>query len=282
MLTMSNNQTSDLIPVTILAKEASQRRRGGTLSIPLAKRRFLRGLLTLWTFIVAVTLFPPAATSAQTVTPGYTSDNSDWWSYTRRSDVDEGKSQNREPAASNFQILGLKLDDDEIFSKATTKLGKAPIVERGDASTGRSQICYSSPAKQGKIYLVFEKGEVNEAFYMFSGGPDWQGSDLCTKSNLITKNLSVASGLHIGQTPAEVRGVLGKPSVETGNKLIYSLGVQKKSTAADFKNLKPRYPDLSEEELHRNYEFYTLGVYIEARFRNGNLTYLAVSETEAY
>ena len=77
--------------------------------------------------------------------------------------------QSREPSPSNFQILGLNLDDD-IFSEAAAKLGKAPVVERGDASTGRSQVCYISPEERGTVHLVFEKGEVNEVFYLFVGG----------------------------------------------------------------------------------------------------------------
>jgi hypothetical protein len=77
-------------------------------------------------------------------------------------------------------------------------LGKATVVERGDASTGRSQICYSSLGKQSKTYLMFEKGEVNDSFYLFKGGPDWKGSKLCTASNLVTTNLSTASGLRLG------------------------------------------------------------------------------------
>lgn len=223
-----------------------------------------------------------AQVKAQGGPPGYTSDNSDWWSHTRRLEFDKKSLvQNREPSPSNFQIVGLELDD-EVFSKATFKLGKAPIVERGDAATGRSQVCYVSPEEQGRIHLVFEKGEVNEVLYLFEGGPDWKGSDLCIKSNLITKNLSVASGLRLGKTPAEIRDVLGKPSVVAADKLIYIFSVEKKTSAADFESLKPRYPELSEEELHRNYEFYTLGVYAEARFSNGKLTYLALSKTEAY
>ncbi len=92
----------------------------------------------------------------------------------------------------------------------------------------------------------------------------------------------MASGLHIDQTPSEVRGILGKPSVDSVSKLIYSFGVEKKSSAADFENLKPRSPGLSDEELHKEYEFYTLGVDIEARFSNSKLTYLLVSKIEAY
>jgi len=214
--------------------------------------------------------------------PGYTSDNSDWWSLTRKLTFDKKNLvQNREPSASNFQILGLELDDG-IFSKAELKLGKAPIVERGDAATGRSQVCYVAPEEEGRIHLIFEKGEVSELFYLFQDGPDWKGSDLCNRSKLITSSLSVASGLHLGQNPAEVKEILGKPSVDTGSKLIYSFGVEKKSSVADFENLKPRYPELSEEELHKEYEFYTLGVNIEARFTSGKLTYLAISKTEAY
>jgi len=250
------------------------------LSIRFIKRQLLHGSWALWAFIVAVGLLPlAAATSQNRPAP---SDDSDWWSFTRRPDEGhEALIQNREPPASNFQILGLMLDDD-IFSKATAKLGKAPVVERGDASTGRSQICYSSPEKQGRIYLAFEKGEVNEVFYLFEDGPDWNGSDLCITSNLIAKNLSVASGLRLGNTPAEIRKILGKPSVAAANKLVYIFSMEKKTSASDFENLKTRHPELSEEELHREYEFYTLTAYVEARFSKGKLTYLAVSKLEVY
>jgi len=235
-----------------------------------------------WVFIFAANSLPLAAETAQTGPPGYTSDNSDWWSYTRRPEADdEAISQKRELPASNFQILGFKLND-ETFGKATAKLGRANVVERGDASTGLSQICYSSPGKQSKTYLIFEKGEVNDAFYLFSVGPDWKGSELCTEANLVTPNLSTASGLHLGQTSAQVKAILGKPSFVADDKIIYSLGVEKKTSAADFENVRQRNPQLSQDELHRSYDFYSLGVYIEARFLSGKLVYLAISKTEGY
>ena len=245
-------------------------------------RRFLHDCSGLWAFVTAVSLLAGLAAAAQSGPPGYTSDNSDWWSHTRTLAFDEKSLvQNREPSVSNFQILGLELGDD-MFSKAAVKLGKAPIIERGDVATGRSQVCYMSPEEHGKIHLVFEKGEVTESFYLFEGGPDWKGSDLCVKLNLVTKSFSVASGLRLGQTPAEIKAILGKPSVVTGNKLIYSFSVQKKSSAADFDRLRQQHPELNEADLHRNYEFYSLGVYIEARFSSSKLTYLAVSKAEAY
>ncbi len=266
--------------VTVLENEASHRRERRILSIPSSVPCFLSCSSVLWVFIVATSILPLAA---QTSRPGYTSDNSDWWSLTRTFEAEdevipmEGDLPTSMPA-SNFQILGFKLNH-ETFGKATAKLGKATVVERGDGVTGRSQICYSSPRK---VHLIFEKSEINDAFYMFSVGPDWNGSELCTESNLVTTNLSTASGLHLGQTNAQVTAILGKPSLVADDKIIYSLDVEKRTPVADFENLRKRNPQLSQAELHRNYDYYLLGVYIEARFLSGRLVYLAISERETY
>ncbi len=247
-----------------------------------ARRRWVHDRFGLLAFLISVSLFAVTATATQSGPPSYADDNSDWWSHARSLAFDKKNLvQNREPSASNFQILGIELDDN-MFNKIAVRLGKTPIVERGDAATGRSQVCYVSQEDPGRMHLVFEKGEVTESFYLFEGGPGWKGSELCVRSNLVTKSLAVASGLRLGQKPAEIRAILGKPSAVTGTKLIYSFSVQKKSSAADFENLKPRYPELSEEELHRNYEFYTLGVYVEGRFSDEKLTYLSVTKSEAY
>ena len=109
-----------------------------------------------------------------------------------------------------------------------------------------------------EVHLVFERGEVTDSYYLFVGGPDWRGSDLCVKSNLVTINLSAASGLRLGQTPSEFKAILGKPSAVIGNKIIYSYGVEKKSSAGEFDKLRQQNPELSEEEFRRNYEFLIL------------------------
>src|SRR5215813_7121718 len=76
--------------------------------------------------------------------PGYREDNSDWWSQLR-SGSDSGNIPvlTKDSPASNFEILGVDLSDDDPLAQAMTKLGTAQLVERGDASTGREQICYS-------------------------------------------------------------------------------------------------------------------------------------------
>jgi len=111
---------------------------------------------------------------------------------------------------------------------------------------------------------------------------DWNGSELYTESNLVTTSLSTASGLHRRQTNAQVAAILGKPSLVADDKIIYSLDVEKKTPVADFENLRKRNPQLGQDELHRNYDYYLRGVYIEARFLSGRLVYLGISKTEAY
>jgi len=242
---------------------------------------FIRPLVLL-PFVTVAALLPRATLIAQSGPTVYTSDNSDWWSYTRIPDGDDAAvMQDREPSGSNFQILGIKLGYG-MLDVAASSLGKTSIVHRGDAATARSQACYSSKEPRGEIYLVLEEGEVNSALYMFSGGPHWKGSDLCTQTNLVAKDLSTASGLHLGQTIAQVKDVLGMPSILASNKLIYSLSVQKKTSAADFEKAKRSYPELNQDQLHSNYDFYTLFVHIEARFLNGYLAYLAISKSETY
>lgn len=229
-----------------------------------------------------MSLFPCGPAAVQNLEDSSRNKNSDWWSLSARPDTgNDVVVQKRELPTSNFKILGLTLDD-EILDRTGEKLGKAGAVERGDASTGRTQICYSSAGKQGKTYLIFEKGEVNDAFYLFTGGPDWDSSDRCTSSSLITSDLSTSSGLHLGQNIAQVRAVLGKPSFASKDKVIYCAMVEKKTSAADFENLRRRNPGLSEDELSRNYEYYTLDAYVEARFVKDRLVYLAISKTESY
>src|SRR5215469_3821085 len=87
-------------------------------------------------------------------------DSSDWWSYTRQEELPYQEPehpiqfQKREPAESNFQIAGVTLDDPRHdFSLVRSKFGEGTEVERGDAASGRNQICYVSTS--GDVHLIF-------------------------------------------------------------------------------------------------------------------------------
>jgi hypothetical protein len=205
-------------------------------------------------------------------------DDSDWWSITREDTWAGGlKPGNKDLAPTNFQILGFDLGTQ--FEDISVKLGKAQPVSRGDGATGREQVCYVSTNHTGpKVHLVFESGELNAVFYLFADGTDWKGSNLCVSSNQVSPALRTPSGLRLGLTRAELETLLGKPDRTTADKVIYYREVKTKTTVADFERIRKNDPEkLSDKEAHERWDFYTAEVYIEARFSDSRLNYLAVS-----
>jgi len=224
--------------------------------------------------------FAPADRARQADVEVRLQDNSDWWSTFQRSDSDESVvPEARQFARANFMILGVNLGED-MFRKAATKLGKATIIQRGDASMGRRQACYTSPGAQDKLYVIFERGEVEFTFYLFADGPAWEGSDRCVVSDAVSRLLTTASGLHLGESPSQVIAILGNPTKQLPNELVYSFLVKKKTSSKDLERAKREHHEMTDKDLEEAYGFYTLGSGIEAKFANSKLTYLAVSKAE--
>lgn len=213
-------------------------------------------------------------------------DNSDWWSrlnFSKASNLPNNlKPQERKISSSNFQILGIKLDEC-IRNTAMAKLGKATIVLRGDAGTGRTQICYASIKNKDKVYLVFEEGELDTSFYLFTDGSSWKGNNYATNSNLISRDLMTASGLRLGQTPEQVIAILGKPNIRRKNELYYWLQSKEKRPEKEIIKLRQEGYSrrISNKKFHEAHDFYYLGVYIDAKFLNSKLICLAVSKEES-
>jgi len=186
----------------------------------------------------------------------------------------------REPAKDNFQIEGITLGATRDFAEVRSKFGKATEVTRGDAASGRSQICYRSPS--GNVHLIFELGEVESLLYLFGDGPKWNGRELCATSEMVSASVSTASGLRLGIRPQEVRNILGNPNIATSKKLVYYCGYKKKTPAKALAKLRKEYPNMNDAEFLKNFEYADGGAYIEARFAAGKLDYLAISKEETY
>lgn len=215
-----------------------------------------------------------AAANAQRI-----DDNSDWWSLLKEDNGPEIKPKH-EALNANFGIAGVSLGEKQ-FEQLSARLGKAAEVERGDASTGRHQVCYQSMASTENVHLVFEFGEVEENFYLFADGQKWTGSDLCAKSKSISAQLMTGSGLRLGLSRSTVIAVLGPPDFASGDRVVYSREVKRKTTQKEFEQMRKDYPQrLSDEEAHREFDYFDVGMYIEARFVKDKLNYLAVSRTE--
>jgi hypothetical protein len=208
-------------------------------------------------------------------------DHSDWWSVLNESfKSPHSKRLDKDLAPNNFEIEGFSLDYDLSFQSVQKKLGHADIVERGDASTGREQICYVSE-QNPDTHLIFEKGELNVVFYMIAGGKHWDGEALCAKSPALTASTSTASGLRLGMTNGELEAILGTPDLSTNDKLIYFREVKKKTSTSELAKLRSEHSQMSEKDFQESYDSYYLDIYIEARFINSKLTYLAISKAES-
>jgi len=213
-------------------------------------------------------------------------DSSDWWSTLRQEELPAReprqpiKFQKREPAEANFQIAGLRLGATWDFKEIRSRFGEGTEVERGDAASGRNQICYVDPS--GDMYLVFELGEVDSALYLFEDGPKWNRSELCAISQTISPNISTTSGLRLGLAPQEVKSVLGSPNVESSDKLAYYFDYKKKTPAEVLAKFRRENPTMGDAEFAKNFEYADGEAYIEARFVTGKLKYLAISRSETY
>ena len=187
-------------------------------------------------FVVVLISVSTQVSVAQNAKNVSINNDSDWWSILRDNSAGETlEPRNQDVASSNFQVLGVALGDE--LAAIQNRLGQATVVTRGDAGTSRSQVCYVA-GDESKTYLNFEIGEVEYAFYLFASEPNWSGSDLCARSKSVTNNLSTASGLRLGQSPAQVKAILGSPtSMMQNGDLIYFRTTKKRTSRSNLKRL---------------------------------------------
>lgn len=213
-------------------------------------------------------------------------DDSDWWSSVAVfSEIDlsapRTNTQHRELAASTMNIAGIKLGFGEIV-EAQAKFGHAAVVFRGDAATGRAQACYLT-ADSG-TYLVFEEeGEgFGTSFYVFQGGRNWNGSELCKTTSLNRQEIKTADGLRLGLNENEVEAILGKPSTVSLEELTYVFEARKATTAGELEKLRRQHPDLSDQDFRDSFGSYYVESLVVAKFDQSKLTYFAVTESESF
>ena len=212
----------------------------------------------------------------------YVRDSSDWWSIPRREEVPAAipkiKPGNKPLAANNFEIAGVPLGQKQ-FAQLAKKFGRAEEIQRGDAASGREQVCYRSSEGFPVVHLIFEFDEVSANFYLFEGGADWSASDACRKSDLVSNALSTRSGLKLGIDRAQVESILGPPDAVKGDQLFYSREVKRRTTPEAFDQMRRDYPaKMSDSEAHQKFDYVDEGVRIEIHFQGSRLVFLAASK----
>lgn len=201
--------------------------------------------------------------------------------------------QRRQIANSNFRISGVDLaSDQDVLLQAAKALGKTTTELTGDASTSNDAACYQSASGSDQTHLIFGRGELDSSFTLTSNGTAWDAKRPCKKSAEITHDTATDSGLRLGLTKQQVLSILGLATAKRQNlrqhtkTLIYSLQgkgqTNPRKLARMWQEELRRTPFESHQDFLENYEFYTLEVYISARFVNDSLTRLYVSWSAQY
>jgi hypothetical protein len=206
----------------------------------------------------------------------YLNDNSDWWSEYFKANLGAnpfGQSLSVRPRQGNFEILGISLWSYSVkWPQAVVhELGKATVIERGDAGVGRAQVCYQSAENSGQTKLIFEEGECLDSFYLFEDGHPFVGSDACVASQQVTCRLETLSGLGLGQTHAEVAKILGVPSKQGDDFLTYNYYLTMRRTKEQLEEDKSENPGYGTPDPE-----YENHLVINIEFRNGRSWYLHV------
>src|SRR5580704_16015202 len=213
--------------------------------------RLLNRCRFMWTGLATVCVFIGSAVSQGTPVR---LDSSDWWSYTRQEELPEQEPfqkpnfQHREPPEATFQIAGVTLGETWDFNEIRSRFGDSTEVQRGDAASGRNQLCYKSA---DNVHLIFEFGEVDGVLYLFKDGPKWKGSELCATSRIVSPTIATASGLRLGMGTSEVENILGEPSLATPQRLVYYFDYKRKTSAKALAEFRDSNPKMSGAEFSK-------------------------------
>ena len=154
-----------------------------------------------------------------------------------RSCFDEFKNpQSGSLSQKHRDILGFVLGRDS-FQDAQRLFGKANVWHSGDASTSEDKICYFSSNGEQQMVIVFASnsemsmGVVDEVRFL-KGNVAF--IDKCAKIKISSKKPQTKSGLFAGMSVKKMKEILGRPTEEEKEFIVYSY--------CDKKELKPDDP----------------------------------------
>lgn len=123
------------------------------------------------------------------------------------------------------------------FEKAKKMFGETNMWKSGDASTAEDKICYFSGSSKEQTIIVFaSNAEMSmgavDAIRLLKGNVAFL--DKCSKTNMTANKLRTKSGLYIGMPEKKMKSILGRPTEEKKEMIVYSY--------CDEKEFKPGHP----------------------------------------
>ena len=123
---------------------------------------------------------------------------------------------------NNLKILSLTVNE-STFDDIVTKLGRSNIIRDGHEEI----ICYCSNKENDPTKIVFYRNDISD-FVGFKITTDTIKYNSCNKTDSISINTIIKSGLKLDLTQKEVLSVLGEPTLRLKNNWKYSYWIQEK------------------------------------------------------
>jgi hypothetical protein len=135
-----------------------------------------------------------------------------------------------------------------------------------------------SSSDNERIYVAFEEGPMSHAFYLFRSRRPWAGSEYCVVNEQISPFVEAGSGVHLGQSEREVLALLGQPSLIDEDRLVFNRGTQERTPADQLQEIRKQMRSLTDQQVGELFGSFNHTVFMEARFLDRKLSYLAVAE----
>jgi hypothetical protein len=246
-----------------------------------AAEKSLRAFLRTSPIVTGLLLFIPALVLAAQAAHYNLQDASDWWSVLNEYHSRTVLKLRLPTPSADLKILGVGIGENQ-FHELAERFGEAPVITRGDADTGRKQVCYMSPDENERVYVAFEEGPMSHAFYLFKSRRPWAGAEYCMATKEISPGVEAASGVHLGQSQREVLEILGQPSLIDEDRLVFNRGTQEHTPEDQLQQFRKQMPGLNEQQVRELFGSFNRTVFMEARFLDRKLSYLAVAETTQF
>lgn len=116
----------------------------------------------------------------------------------------------------NLEVIGLTLFKDEVHN-AEDKLGQAAVFH--SPGSHFAERCYASTEKSGTELIIEDWTGTLVGFQFLRAVPS--EIEKCTRTSIITPEISTEGGLRLGLTDKEVLGLLGPPTKKSKNAFVY-------------------------------------------------------------
>ena len=181
----------------------------------------------------------------------------------------ELKKINGEIKAAHLKILGMKLGE-MTGQLVEAKLGERKAYINKGGHHALMQFCYVSDLPGDKTKVIFGVDDYDRkvaSFKILSSRVIFSNSEKCMPSPLVSKSIATESDLKLGMSLKHVKNLVGTPSKEDSNRLIYFYNFKRPFTDEEIRKHRQEKSSCTDEYIYSE---------IVAKFLDSGLATLTV------